>query len=48
MFRPTEDREHQVEEPPPMGRTWRRLYTAVLLFLVAEIVLFYVFTRVFA
>jgi hypothetical protein len=36
-----------IEEPPPILGTWRRLYTAVLLYLAALIVLFYVFTRLF-
>jgi hypothetical protein len=36
------------ETPPPIGRTWRRLYTAVLLALAVEVVLFYLFTRSFA
>ena len=34
------------DNPPILG-TWRRLYTAVLLSLAAEIVLFYVLTRSF-
>ena len=34
-------------EPPPILKTWRRLYTAVLLFLSLEIVLFYALTRSF-
>ena len=36
-----------IEEPPPILGTWRRLYTAVLVYLAVLIVLFYVFTRVF-
>jgi hypothetical protein len=32
---------------PPIGKTWPRLYAAVLLFLVLEIVVFYLFTRSF-
>lgn len=32
---------------PPILKTWRRLYTAVLLFLALEIVLFYALTRSF-
>ena len=32
---------------PPIMKTWRRLYTAVLLFLALEIVLFYALTRSF-
>lgn len=35
------------ETPPPIGRTWTRLYAAVLLFLALLIVLFYAFTRAF-
>jgi hypothetical protein len=36
------------QDPPPIGRTWRRLYAAVLMFLALEIALFYAFTRAFA
>jgi hypothetical protein len=36
-----------IEEPPPILGTWRRLYTAVLVYLAVLIVLFYVFTRAF-
>jgi hypothetical protein len=43
-----EARNEQVQvDAPPILRTWRRLYTAVLLSLGAEIVLFYVLTRAF-
>ncbi len=35
------------DEPPPFLRTWRRVYTAVLLYLVAVIVIFYLFTRAY-
>ena len=35
------------EDPPPIGRTWRRLYTAVLLFLVLQVIVFYAFTKAF-
>ena len=35
------------DEPPPILKTWRRLYTAVLLWLAVLIVLFYWFTRAF-
>jgi hypothetical protein len=35
------------ETPPPILKTWRRLYSAVLLMLVAEVVLFYILTRSF-
>ena len=33
--------------PPPILKTWRRLYSAVLLFLALEVVLFYALTRSF-
>jgi hypothetical protein len=36
-----------IDEPPPILGTWRRLYTAVLIYLVVLIVLFYLFTRFF-
>lgn len=36
------------ETPPPIGRSWKRLYAAVLLTLAAEVVLFWWFTRAFA
>jgi hypothetical protein len=35
------------ETPPPILKTWPRLYAAVLLALVAEIVLFTILTRSF-
>ncbi len=38
----------QADEPPPFLGTWRRVYTAVLIYLAALICLFYVFTRAFA
>jgi len=37
---------HQ-EEQPPIGGTWRRLYTAVLVVLVIYIVVFWIFTKVY-
>ncbi|HEX8852126.1 MAG TPA: hypothetical protein VF754_01490 [Pyrinomonadaceae bacterium] len=40
--------EHAVEEPPPFGRTWARLYFLVLLNLAVLVVLFYIFKRAFA
>lgn len=36
------------ETPPPIGRTWRNLYTAVLVALAVEVALFYLFTRMLA
>ena len=35
-------------EPPPILGTWKRLYTFVLLWLVAVIIALYAFTRWFA
>ena len=36
------------DEPPPFLGSWRRGYTAVLLYLAILIAGFYVFTRVYA
>jgi len=36
------------EEPPPILRTWRRIYTVVVIYLITIIVLFYVFERAFS
>lgn len=38
---------HSDDKPPILG-SWRNLYTAVLLALAVEVVLFYIFTRAFA
>lgn len=35
-------------EPPPFLGSWKRVYAAVLLYLVVLIAAFYLFTRVFA
>ncbi len=35
-------------EPPPFLGTWRRVYTAVLIYLASVILAFYLFTRIFA
>ena len=35
------------EEPPPFGLGWRALYAVVLLWLAAQVVLFYLFTEAF-
>lgn len=45
----TQDSGHSVTTipPPPILKTWRRLYAAVLLFLSLEVVLFYALTRSF-
>jgi hypothetical protein len=40
-------RHHDVEEPPPVGGSWRALYAAVLVNLSALVALFYLFTRAF-
>jgi len=37
-----------IEEPPPFLGTWRRVYMAILIYLAALIVVFYLFTRAFA
>jgi hypothetical protein len=36
------------EEPPPIGGSWRVIYTVVIGNLALLILLFYVFTRVFS
>ncbi len=36
------------DDPPPFLGRWRRVYGAVLLYLVLLITAFYVFTRAFA
>lgn len=35
------------DEPPPILGTWRRVYAAVLIYLVCIIVLSYLFTRAY-
>jgi hypothetical protein len=35
------------ETPPPIGKTWTRLYAVVLTLLVVEIAIFYAFTKAF-
>ena len=44
-FRASMDPE--LDPPPPIGKTWRRLYFAVLLNLAVLILLFYAFTRAY-
>ena len=40
--------DSQTPEPhPPIGRTWRRLYAFVILFLAFQVVVFYLFTKAF-
>jgi hypothetical protein len=36
------------DPPPPILKTWRRLYAAVLINLALLVALFYLFTRAFA
>ena len=35
------------DEPPPFLGTWKRVYTAVLIYLVVIISVFYAFTRAY-
>jgi hypothetical protein len=35
------------EEPPPLAKTWPRLYAGVLIFLALQIAIFYAFTKAF-
>jgi len=42
------DRAEMPDEPPPFLGTWRRVYAAVVVYLVALILLFYLFTRSFS
>lgn len=37
----------QLDPPPPIGKTWRRLYAAVLINLAVLILIFYAFTKAF-
>jgi hypothetical protein len=37
-----------MNEPPPFLGTWKRVYTAIVLYLAVLIALFYGFTRAFA
>jgi len=37
----------KAEAPPPIGKSWARLYAVVLAFLALQIVIFYVFTKAF-
>ncbi|HET7712535.1 MAG TPA: hypothetical protein VFL80_11445 [Thermoanaerobaculia bacterium] len=47
MSDPALQKPSMSEEKPPLGSSWRQLYTAVLLFLALQIALFYAFTRAF-
>ena len=35
------------DEAPPFLRTWKRVYTAVVIYLIGIITLFYLFTRAY-
>ena len=37
-----------IEPPPPIGRTWNRLYAAVIITLALLVVVFYAFTKAFS
>lgn len=37
----------KTDEQPPIGKTWPRLYAAVLLFLTLQVIVFYAFTKAF-
>jgi len=41
----TPDEKPILDEPPPALGTWARVYTAVLAYLAAVIVIFYLLTR---
>ena len=41
------DGARTTEEGPPFGGSWRALYAAVLLWLAAQVVIFYLFTEAF-
>ena len=43
-----ESKPEQLEEPPPVLRTWPRVYLAVIGWLVFLIAIFYLFARGFA
>jgi len=40
--------DDDVNTPPPVGGSWERLYTGVVLTLILYIVAFWLFTRVYA
>jgi hypothetical protein len=45
--RPNPETKLPAEEPPPILGTWRRLYSAVLIFLFLVILALFIFTRYF-
>lgn len=53
MPRPSEEpsqpiKRHVLDEPPPFLGTWKRVYVAVLLYLVLLIVIFDLFSRAYS
>lgn len=44
----TKHQEVDLEAPPPIGGSWKRLYVAVLLNLALLVAIFYAFTKAFA
>jgi hypothetical protein len=42
------DRGETPDDPPPILGSWRKLYTAVLVYLALIIASFYAFTRAFS
>ena len=41
------NKEDNIEEKPPVFKSWNRFYAAVLINLAVLIILFYTFTRLF-
>lgn len=44
---PTQNRKKGETDEPPVGGSWRALYSVVLAFLAVLVLLFYLFTRAF-
>lgn len=44
---PIDPADPHAEERPPVGGSWNRLYAIVLVTLIAEIAIFYWFTKAF-
>jgi hypothetical protein len=42
-----EDEKRVIDEPPPVLRTWPRVYAFVVCYLALLILLFYIFTKRF-
>lgn len=45
---PRDERLVHEDEKPPVGGSWNRLYAIVVLTLVADVAIFWLFTRVFS